>query len=150
MKNYTITRSEGICLVSMTGVPKGLSFASFALGVISGRGVNIDMISGSPQVGGKHTFSFTVKDDDLDKVLSAIADIRNDYPDVKSTVSGGNVKLLISGELMKTSAGVASAVFKTLNEISCDTTLITTSEIDISLLIPAASAETAFDALCAD
>ena len=147
MNDYTITKTEGICLVILSGAPVGLPFVEAVFTALSKRDLNIDMISQSPPTGIVADLAFTVSDNDLAEVLAVIACLRGDYPQIKSTVSNGNVKLNVSGERMRHSVGVAARVFCALEQINPQITLVTTSETDISLLIQGADADTAYEAL---
>ena len=74
--------------------------------------------------------------DDLGKILELSAKIRDLYPDVKLSVSNGNCKISVFGEAMKGQPGVAAKVFAAAAKANTDIIMITTSEVDISMLVP--------------
>ena len=55
--------------------------------------------------------------------------------DVKLMLNSGNTKLSVYGEGMKTKPGVAAAVFRAVVSAGATIKMITTSEVDISMLI---------------
>ena len=84
----------------------------------------------------RYHLSFTVSGDDLGKILELSAKIRDLYPDVKLSVSNGNCKISVFGEAMKGQPGVAAKVFAAAAKANTDIIMITTSEVDISMLVP--------------
>ena len=98
--------------------------------------IDVDMISQTPPHSNKPHLSFTVSGDDLGKILELSAKIRDLYPDVKLSVSNGNCKISVFGEAMKGQPGVAAKVFAAAAKANTDIIMITTSEVDISMLVP--------------
>ena len=94
------------------------------------------MISQTPPHSNKPHLSFTVSGDDLGKILELSANIRDLYPDVKLSISNGNCKISVFGEAMKGQPGVAAKVFAAAAKANTDIIMITTSEVDISMLVP--------------
>lgn len=115
-----------------------MKFISLVLGTIAEKGINVDMISQTAPFGGKTDVSFTVSDENLGQVLEAFGQLRSEYPGIKSDISGGNYKISFFGEEMRYLPGVAAKVFDIISGMKTDVIIITTSEIDISLLIPKA------------
>lgn len=104
--------------------------------MISTNNIDVDMISQTPPHSNKPHLSFTVSGDDLGKILELSAKIRDLYPDVKLSVSNGNCKISVFGEAMKGQPGVAAKVFAAAAKANTDIIMITTSEVDISMLVP--------------
>lgn len=134
-----ITLTEDVALITLRNSPSDMKFISKVFTKIAASGVNVDMISQTAPIGDKTNISFTVSDNDLGKVLEIFTQLRADYPSIKSDISGNNCKISLSGEQMMYMPGVAAKVFDVIAGMSLDIRIITTSEIDISLLIPAAS-----------
>jgi aspartokinase len=134
-----ITLTEDVALITLRNSPSDMKFISKVFTNIAGSGVNVDMISQTAPIGDKTNISFTVSDNDLGKVLAIFSELRSDYPSIKSDISSNNCKISLSGEQMMYMPGVAAKVFDIIAEMNLDIRIITTSEIDISLLIPAAS-----------
>ena len=100
--------------------------------------------------------SFTVPSADLPQVLTVIGQIRKKYPAAKLFVSSGNSKIALYGPEMKEMYGVASAAIRAVTASGAEVTMITTSEMDISLLMTdfhlddaLAALEKAFGVRCA-
>lgn len=142
-----ITPTEGVTLITLEAVPSSIAFLSDVFGAVSKAEINVDMISQTAPTGNTVTVSFTVSDDDMTKVLSLIKSMSEKYPNVRSLVSSSNVKISLFGESLPDHFGVAAHAFEALNGAGVDILLITTSDVDISILIPQASYEFAFSAL---
>lgn len=117
---------EDVTLVSLNDSPADMNTISKIF----------DMISQTPPHSNKPHLSFTVSGDDLGKILELSAKIRDLYPDVKLSVSNGNCKISVFGEAMKGQPGVAAKVFAAAAKANTDIIMITTSEVDISMLVP--------------
>ena len=140
-----IFTTENVTLITLNN--SELCFVSSVLELLSGAGVNIDMFAQTPPQGKRSTFSFTVADDSLGKALEAIADIREAHPDIKPIVSSGNCKLLVSCDRMRNTPGFAARLLKAAADARVDARPITTSEIDISILVTSADRPVAESAL---
>ncbi len=130
-----LTTAEGITLITFGKIPADPRFVSDILTMVSAEGINIDMISLTDTQSGYNSLSFTVDDECFGSVLGVTARIKEKYPSVKPLVSSGNVKLSLFGEEMRTQPGVASTAIAAVAGAGADIRLITTSEVDISLLI---------------
>ena len=110
------------------------------LDIFAETGVVVDMISQSAPHGTTIDFSFTASSSDLPLVMKAISAANLDK-DAKASplISVGYSKLNLFGEDMVTSCGVAMAGIEVL--------LITTSDLDISLLVHAENEDAAYEAL---
>lgn len=62
-------------------------------------------------------------------------------------MSSGNCKISIFGEEMRGTPGVAAKVFSAVSKVKADIRMITTSEVDISLLVVKADADMTVDAI---
>ena len=132
---YNFTFTEDLTLVVLDEAPADLCFVASAFEALSVGKINIDMISQSPPKGSSSGLAFTLSDSDLGAALETIAKLREIFPKIKISVSSGNTKLLISGDDMKNNYGIAAEVFNAVAATHADVRMITTSEIDISLLI---------------
>ncbi len=131
----------------LNNAPTDLCFIARLFEKLSAKKVNIDMISQAPSHGDVAELAFSFDERDLTKVLTEIAELRQVYDTISSSVSTGNVKLLVTSEQMRHGHGFASRVFRALAEINADIRLITTSEVDISVLLPEADAAGSFAAV---
>lgn len=126
---------------------KGNTMARY-LQIFADTGVVVDMISQSAPHGTSMDFSFTASSSDLPLVMKAISAANLDK-DAKASplISVGYSKLNLFGEEMVTSCGVAARALAALAGAGIEIVLITTSDLDISLLIRQQDEDTALDAL---
>lgn len=133
----TITTTNDITLITLQNCPSDLSFTADVFRKIAGFGVDVDMISLAPTHGAYTSISFTIADNDLGKILAFTSDL-HDNSNIKTIVSSGNCKISVYDQGMKNSPGVAAGVFAAAAKVETDIRIITTSEVDISLLVTAA------------
>jgi aspartate kinase len=122
--------------------------AARIFGPLSDASINVDMIVQNVTPDGKHTdMTFTVQAAELARALDVLKKAKADigHFDIKS--SADVVKISVIGVGMRSHAGVATRMFKTLSEKGINIHAISTSEIKISVLIDAAYAELAVRAL---
>ncbi len=134
-----------ITLVKVADQP-GVAAAIF--GPLADAGINVDMIVQNVSEDGKFTdMTFTVGRADLERALKVIGD---NQPAIhhQRVLSDANVsKVSVIGVGMRTHAGVAQLMFKTLAEKGINIQVISTSEIKVSVLIAADYTELAVRAL---
>lgn len=118
------------------------------LQIFADNGVVVDMISQSAPHGTSMDFSFTAASADLGLVMKAISAANLDK-DAKASplISVGYSKLNLFGEDMVTSCGVAARALNALAIAGIEVLLITTSDLDISLLVRSENEDAAYDAL---
>ena len=145
--NTLITVTEDITLITLQNAPADIHFLSDIFEQIGGMGVNIDMISLSPAQRAVTGLSFTVSDDDLVKVLEYTSTLRNASSVMRPAVSSGNCKISILDRRMDAIPGFAAKVFRAAASVNTDIRIITTSEIEISLLITKADADATIAAI---
>lgn len=138
---------ENVALISFKKIPHNLAFLADIFGRFSGQGVVIDMISQTSPLGGNVSISFSCLDKDMVKVFEISKELGAKYPQVRPMVSSGNCKLMLSGEEMRAAHGVFANVLACLAGADVDLLQVTTSETEISLLLPAANLEDAKTAL---
>ena len=126
---------------------KGNSLARY-LQIFADNGVVVDMISQSAPHGTTIDFSFTAAGSDLPLVMKAISAANLDK-DAKASplISVGYSKLNLFGEDMVTSCGVAARALNALAIAGIEVLLITTSDLDISLLVHAENEDAAYETL---
>lgn len=133
VENIFIT--EDVTLFSICDSPADISHIAEVFKMIADAGIDVDMISQFPLSGSNSGFSFTVSDKDFVAVLSIASEIRNKSPKTKINVSSGNTKITVSGEAMRGTPGVSAGIFKAAASVDADIRMITTSEIEISMLV---------------
>ncbi len=127
--------TEDVTLFSLYDSPADISHIAEVFKMIADAGIDVDMISQFPLSGSSSGFSFTVNDRDFVSVLSIASELRNRNPKTKISVSSGNCKLTVSGEEMRNTPGVSAKVFKAAAGVGADVRMITTSEIEIAMLV---------------
>ena len=114
---------------------------------LADAGINIDMISQTTIMGDFVTLSFTLGAESLGEIMTLANSIREKHPTLKPIIKGGNAKIWLYGEDMANYVGVGAQAFSALQEKGIDVIMITTSEVDISILVDDESAEEALTAL---
>lgn len=146
MEQAVITTLSDITLVTLQNCPAGLTSIAKIFHKISDLCVNVDMISLAPTHGAYTTISFTINDEDLGKLLKFTSALYDNH-DIKTIVSSGNYKIAVYDEHMKNTPGVAANVLQAAADVNTDIRLITTSDVEISLLVTAADFEQTLDSI---
>ncbi|MBP3697626.1 MAG: hypothetical protein J6J45_08800 [Clostridia bacterium] len=133
VENIFIT--EDVTLFSLCDAPADIDHIAEVFKMIADAGIDVDMISQFPLSGASSGFSFTVSDNDFIPVLAIASKLREINPKTKISVSSGNCKLTVSGEAMRGTPGVSAKVFKAAASADADVRMITTSEIEIAMLV---------------
>ncbi len=140
---YTI---NNISLITLQGSPAKIDFISEVFDRLSEHGVNVDMISMAATHADKTELSFTVFDDDLVEVLTLVAKLKTELG-VHAIVSSANYKVSIHDTAMKNTPGIAAKLFNAIKSTNADIRLISTSEVEISLLLSEADYDTVTKAI---
>lgn len=149
MKNCVtkISMAENVSLVNFEKAPAGIDFLSRLFTAVEEEGINIDMISQSTIMGDYVSLSFSVDSDYLGKIMTLVKRIRDNHPTLKPIIKSGNAKIWLYGNDMADYVGVAAQAFRALKERGIDVIMITTSEVDVSLLVDDEAGEDALQAL---
>ena len=133
--------------LTITGVPDLPGVASKILGPIAEANIEVDMII--QNIAGDDTtdFTFTVHRNDLQRALEILQAVREQLGAGKVTGDDGIVKVSIVGVGMRSHAGIASTMFKTLADEGINIRMISTSEIKISVVVDEKYLELAVRAL---
>ncbi|BCI60309.1 ACT domain-containing protein [Solibaculum mannosilyticum] len=140
--SQTVSITEDVTLITLSDSPADIHFISSIFDCIAEAKISVDMIAQSAPIGDRTSLSFTVSDDDMRKALDVVSSLRVSHPSLRPSISSGNVKVSVYSEQMRTQPGVASKVFSAAASSNVDIRLVTTSEVDISLLITKPEAET--------
>ena len=130
-----ITYADDITLITLSSLPCDSKAVADVLTAMSDSGVNVDMISQTAPQGGTIRLSFTLSDDALGTALSVLSKL----PAVKPEILPGNCKIALYDANMVNTPGVAAGVFTLLANAGIQVILVTTSEVDISILVSAHS-----------
>jgi len=134
--------------LSLLGVPDRPGIAYSILSPVGKANVDVDMIIQNIGVDGSTDFSFTVHRSDYQKTLELLNNTIKPETGARE-VRGDNkiCKVSLVGVGMRSHAGVASRMFKTLSEEGINIQMISTSEIKISVVIDEKYMELAVRAL---
>ncbi len=142
--------TEDVTLFSICDAPADIEHMAEVFRLIADAGIDVDMISQFPSSGSGSGFSFTVNDKDFVAVLSIASELRARSPKTKISVSSGNCKITVSGEEMRGTPGISARIFKAAASVNADVRMITTSEIEISLLLVKSDVDNVIDAIKAE
>jgi|TARA_B110000259_G_scaffold184621_1_gene232039 aspartate kinase len=122
--------------VNVLGVPDTPGIAYQILGPIAEANIDVDMIIQNVGKDGATDFTFTVHKRDLTKTLKIINDEVKDKINAREVVGDEKIaKLSLVGVGMRSHAGVASKMFKTMADEKINISTISTSEIKISVIL---------------
>lgn len=142
----TVTTTDGITLITMPNVPADIDFVAKIFENIASLEINVDMISLTPPQGANIDLSFTISDDDLGKLLAYNAERRSKgESSIQPVVSSGNCQISVCDEAMETTPGMAAKVFRAAAKASADIRIITTSEVQITLLVTQADFDAVYE-----
>ena len=134
--------------ITVMGVPDRPGIAYQILGPVGEANIDVDMIIQNAGVDGMTDFSFTVPRNDYAKTVQVLdKDVKGH---IKATdIRGDNkvCKVSLVGVGMRTHAGIASKMFRTLAEEGINIQMISTSEIKIAVVIDEKYMELAVRAL---
>ena len=142
--------TEDVTLFSICDAPADIEHMAEVFRLIADAGIDVDMISQFPSSGSGSGFSFTVNDKDFVAVLSIASELRARSPKTKISVSSGNCKITVSGEEMRGTPGISARIFNAAASVNADVRMITTSEIEISLLLVKSDVDNVIDAIKAE
>jgi aspartate kinase len=122
--------------VTLLGVPDKPGVAYAILGKVADANIDVDMIVQNQSVAGTTDFSFTVHRNEFSRTLALLTGQVAPAVGAREVVSDDKVaKVSIVGIGMRSHAGVASLMFKTLAAENINIQMISTSEIKTSVLI---------------
>ncbi len=133
--------------ITIRRVPDRPGIAAAVFGAMAAENVNVDMIVQNISAEGTTDMTFTVGKADLPRAKAALAAARERIGYAEIAADGDVAKISVVGVGMRSHAGVASTMFRTLAEKGINIQAITTSEIKVSVLIGAEYAELAVRAL---
>ena len=130
-----------VAIVTLNNIPNTPSSIANILSVIAENGISIDMISQTEPYKDKINLSFTLSQDDLSEVIGLTGKFKSLA--IKADINGNNTKILLSGDGMRSEAGVAAELFSLFAKENIRVKLITTAETEISCLIDIKDVEAA-------
>ncbi len=143
-----IAYSRDEAKITLVGVADRPGVAATIFGPLAEAGINVDMIVQNVSADGETTdLTFTVGRADLERTLATLESMSAQLGCRRINADGEVVKISVIGVGMRSHAGIAHVMFRTLAERGINIQAISTSEIKISILIDEAYTELALRAL---
>lgn len=121
--------------ITVLGVPDRPGIAYQILGPVGEANIDVDMIVQNVGHDGLTDFSFTVHRNDYQKALKVLKPVV-EHTKARGLQSGDKIaKVSVVGVGMRSHAGIASTMFRTLAEEGINIEMISTSEIKVSVVI---------------
>ncbi len=134
--------------ITLMGVDDRPGVAAAIFGPLSEANVNVDMIVQNVTADGRHTdITFTVGKADLDRAVQLLEAKKAELIFQRLVPDADVVKVSVIGVGMRSHAGVAQLMFRTLADKAINIQVISTSEIKVSVLIAEEYTELAVRAL---
>ena len=133
-----ISSEQDVMMITFTEADTASALAD-ALTAFAQKGVVVDMICQSAPRAATIDFSFTMPASYFESAMQTISEYRT---------GAGSAPLISSGySKMVTSCGVAALALRTLRDAGIEVVLITTSDLDISLLVRGENEDSALNVL---
>ncbi len=142
-----IAYSRDEAKVTLRHVPDRPGVATSVFGPLTEARVNVDMIVQNVSAEGATDMTFTIGRADLPRVIACLERERDNIGYTTLLTDKGVVKISVVGVGMRSHAGIANTMFRTLAERSINIQVISTSEIKVSVLIAEDYTELAVRAL---
>lgn len=142
-----IAYSRDEAKITVRKVPDRPGVAAAVFWPLSEAHVNVDMIVQSTGSDGTTDMTFTVGKSDLALAIRVLEAAHGDIQYGEMLTDADVAKISVVGVGMRSHAGVASTMFRTLSDRSINIQVISTSEIKVSVLIGADYTELAVRAL---
>jgi aspartate kinase len=142
-----IAYSRDEAKVTVRRVPDRPGIAAAIFGSLAGAGVNVDMIVQNISADGTTDMTFTIGRTDLARARKTLADHHAAIGFAEIVADPDVAKISVVGVGMRSHAGVANTMFRTLADKGINIQVISTSEIKVSVLIGAEYTELAVRAL---
>jgi aspartate kinase len=143
-----IAYSRDEAKITLVKVADRPGVAAGIFGPLADANVNVDMIVQNVSEDGKNTdLTFTVAKSDLDRAQKVLSEKKDELGYERMVPDSNVVKVSVIGVGMRSHAGVAQKMFRTLAEKSINIQVISTSEIKVSVLIAEEYTELALRAL---
>jgi aspartate kinase len=142
-----IAYSRDEAKITVQKVPDRPGVAAAIFGPLAANAINVDMIVQNVSEDGRADLTFTVARADLDRAVSVLEERREVLGFTALKPDSNVVKISVIGVGMRSHAGVAQQMFRTLFEKGINIQVISTSEIKVSVLIAAEYTELALRAL---
>jgi aspartate kinase len=121
--------------LTLRGVPDRPGIAAQILGDIGKANVNVDMIVQNASAEGNTDFTFTVHRSEYKRAMEVLKKVAQELKAREVVGDDKIVKISIVGVGMRSHAGVAAQMFRTLADEGINIQMISTSEIKVSVVV---------------
>jgi aspartate kinase len=143
-----IAYSRDEAKITVAGVADRPGVAAAIFGPLAEAGINVDMIVQNVSRDGQMTdMTFTVGKADIARAVKVLETNRAQFPCEAILASADVVKISVIGVGMRSHAGVAQKMFRTLADKGINIQVISTSEIKVAVLVAEEYLELALRAL---
>jgi aspartate kinase len=143
-----IAYSRDEAKITLVGVADRPGVAAGLFGPLADASVNVDMIVQNVSEDGASTdITFTVSKGDLERARGVLETSKDELQYRRLLADSNVVKVSVIGVGMRSHAGVAQRMFRTLADKGINIQVISTSEIKVSVLIAEEYTELALRAL---
>ncbi len=141
-----VTKDTDVARIAVTNIPNtpGIAFKLFAK--LAQKKINVGIILQSVGRDGTKDITFTVSKDNAEAAMEAVGNIFS-IEESNIACDTNVAKVSVVGAGMESHPGTASRMFEALYEQNINIEMIATSEIKISVLIDAADADKAVEAV---
>lgn len=139
--DFILNRIDDVVLVTVNNVKNSAQSLADIFNSVGEAKINVDMICQTAPYKERINLSFTIDNSDLSKTLTSVGAIKKTEPALVTEINGGNTKITIFSELLKTESGIAAKLFTALSKNGLNIKLITTSDVEISLLVDRSDAD---------
>jgi aspartate kinase len=143
--NITLDQTQS--LVTFVDLPDMPGLAAQTFDELAEAGIVVDMIVQSIGRDNRANISVTVPRKDLEKALVVARDLAETLGCTQPTHSAEVAKLSVFGTGIRSHAGVATRMFKALNEVGINVDMISTSEVRINVVVAGRHGSKAMDVL---
>jgi aspartate kinase len=138
-----VTSDRDEAKITLVRVPDQPGLAARIFGPISDANIVVDMIIQNASAAGTTDLTFTVPKADFRQAMSLVDELARDIGAAGVNTDESVAKVSIVGLGMRSHAGVAAKMFRTLADVGINIQMIATSEIKTSVVIDAKFAELA-------
>ena len=138
---FILNRTDDAVLVTINNVKNTAHALADIFNAVGEAGINVDMICQTAPYKDKINLSFTIDNSDLAKTLTTVGNIKKNEDGLITEINGGNTKITIFSEILKTESGIAGKLFTALSKNNLHIKLITTSDVEISVLVDYSDAD---------
>ena len=142
-----VARDNDVARIALIGLPDAPGIAYKIFSLLAKHSINVDIILQSIGRDNTKDISFTVTQGNLERALEVLNENKDTIGFSKVEFSAEVSKVSIVGAGMVNNPGVASKMFEALSDASINISMISTSEIKVSVLIAQKDAERAVVAI---